>query len=252
MNNITSKFFILLFAVLTLPYTGSSLDSLAFDLSYDVHKVYPYISISEEKLIDAHRLTDLNSRYKSSWVSRYISVEVSTIQDGKVRKSMGKNDVLNQEQKALLKTADVGSDISVRIQYIPKNNLKNNEAKEMDFVVAVNPKNGASYPEGSQQLRQYLKENAMDKTDDDTFKRYQLTAVQFTINEKGQIIDSHIVESSKDKNVDSLLLDAVCNMPDWKPASYANGIKAKETFVLTVGDMESCVVNLLNIRPVPP
>ena len=37
-------------------------------------------------------------------------------------------------------------------------------------------------------------------------------------------------------------------MPSWKPAAYANGMKVKQDFVLTVGDMTSCVVNLLNIR----
>ncbi|MFT4667667.1 MAG: hypothetical protein ACI9XB_004640 [Gammaproteobacteria bacterium] len=57
--------------------------------------------------------------------------------------------------------------------------------------------------------------------------------------------------SSIDENVNELLLETIQNMPCWKPAEYANGLKVKQEFVLTVGNMESCVVNLLNIRSLP-
>lgn len=44
------------------------------------------------------------------------------------------------------------------------------------------------------------------------------------------------------------MAEAIRNMPSWKPAGYSNGISVKQDFVLTVGNMESCVVSLLNIR----
>ena len=93
--------------------------------------------------------------------------------------------------------------------------------------------------------------NAIDKIST-SFNKINLAAVKFTINEEGQIVDAHVFQSayqpSKDEKIDELLLETICNMPSWEPAEYDNGIKVKQEFVLTVGDMESCVVNLLNIR----
>ena len=80
------------------------------------------------------------------------------------------------------------------------------------------------------------------------FKNYDLAAVKFTVNEDGKIANAHVVESSKDEKVDRLLLATIQNMTDWKPAKYSNGLQVKQDFILTVGNMESCVVNLLGIR----
>jgi len=62
------------------------------------------------------------------------------------------------------------------------------------------------------------------------------------------VINAHIVESSKDEKIDEIFLQTIQNMPLWKPAEFANGTTVSQDFVLTVGNMESCVVNLLNIR----
>ena len=88
----------------------------------------------------------------------YISVEILTSYKGGIRKAVSKNDTLRQEQKDIMNMADLGTDISVKVQYIPDNTLKHNDPKEI------------------------------------------------------------------------------------------NGIKVKQEFVLTVGNMESCVIPLLNIR----
>jgi TonB family protein len=77
---------------------------------------------------------------------------------------------------------------------------------------------------------------------------YNFVAIKFTIDEAGQIINAHIFQPSKDEDVDNLLLETICNMPNWKPAEYSNGKKVKQEFVLTVGNMENCMINLLNIR----
>ena len=144
--------------------------------------------------------------------------------------------------------ADVGSDISINMKYIPNNTLKHNTAKENRFSFIVNPQNVASYSGGEEELKQYLKNHAIDKIPTGSFKGWDLAAVKFTITEKGQILNAHIVETSKDEKIDALLLETIKNMPNWTPAMYSNGTKVKQEFVLTVGNMENCVVNLLNIR----
>lgn len=248
MENIQIKLIVLLCVVLFFPRPGSSQDSSTFELSYDVHRSYPYMSITKEKLNEAHTLSDLDKNYKSSWVKEYISVEVLTSYQGKTRKTVGKNNMLSFEQKDAMKTADVGTDISVKVRYVPDNKLKHNDPKEINFTFVVEPEREATYVGGSQQLKQYLKGNLMDKVSEVNFKRYQLAAVKFTIDEEGHVVNPHIFWTSEDEKTDKLLLDAVCNMPNWQPAEYANGLKVKQEFVLTAGDMESCVVNLLNIR----
>lgn len=248
MKNLRSKLILLLSIALTLPYSAISQDEPTFELSYEVHRVYPSLSITREKLNDARTLLDLNQHYKPSWVKAYISVEILASHDGKTTKASSEDDILSQMQKEVMGMADAGTDISVSVRYMPNNNLKHNEEKEINFKFTIEPENEAAYVGGQQQLEQYIKKNATSKIPDDVFNIYNLTAVKFTIDEEGQVVDAHVFESSKDEQVDELLLEAVANMPNWKPAAYANGMKTKQEFVLTAGDHRSCVINVLNIR----
>ncbi len=252
MKNIQSKLMVLLFIALAFPHLGSSQNSLTNELSYEVNRIYPPISITKEKLNEARTLIDLNANYKSSWIREYISVELLASYKGRIRKAVSKNDTLSQEQKDIMNRADLGANIAVKVQYIPENTLTHNDIKEINFSFTVDPENEAKYPGGQQQLKQYLKDNAIDKIPDGSFEDYDLMAIKFTINKEGQITNAHVFESIyqtyKNEKIDKLLLEVVCNMPNWKPAEYTNGTKVKQEFVLTVGNMENCMVNLLSIR----
>lgn len=244
--------FVLLFLLLLVfPFIGFSQGSASDELGYEVNRVYPYLSVTKEKLNEAQTLMDINRHYKSSWVKAFISVEILTSYNGKIKKAINKSDVLSQEQKDIINSADVGSDISVVVRYIPDNTLKHNDPKEFDFTFKVDPEKEAKYPGGQKELKQYLKET-IDEIPEDSFQNYDLTAIKFTISEEGEITNAHVFESVfqtyKNEKVDQLLLEAVRTMPCWQPAEYANGTKVNQEFVLTVGNMKSCVVNLLSIR----
>jgi hypothetical protein len=239
---------LLLLSLFAFPKLGFSQSNLTAELEYEVNRVYVPLSISNEKLQDAETINDLNTHCKASWVKEYISVEISTIHKGKTKTVASKNNVLSQKQKDNMMSADVGSDISVNIKYIPDNTLKNKKAKETHFSFIVNPENQAKYSGGQQELKQYLKDNAILKIPAERFKGWDLAVVKFTVTEKGQVIKAHIFETSKDEQTDKLLLETIKNMPNWKPAQYSNGTKVAQEFVLTVGNMENCIVNLLNIR----
>jgi hypothetical protein len=131
---------------------------------------------------------------------------------------------------------------------MPQNTLPNNEIKEINFEFTINPENDANFPGGQVELKKYLKENAIDKIQTGKIKQYNVVAVKFTISEEGEIMDVHMFEPSKDEDMDSVLMEAICNMPEWKAAEYANGKKVKQDFVFTVGDHTSCTLNLLNIE----
>ncbi|MEZ4959016.1 MAG: energy transducer TonB [Saprospiraceae bacterium] len=247
MENMQSKLIALLFIAFAFVRPGASQGSSNNEFSYEVNRVYPPGSITKEKLMEARTLIDLDKHYQSSWVREYISVEILASYNGKIKTAPGKNDTLNREQKDLINMADPGTDISVRVRYLPENTLKHNDIKETGFTVIYNPESEAEYPGGQQQLKQYLKEKAIDKIPAASFQGYDLAAIKFTIDEAGLISDAHVFWPSNDIKVDELLLGTICNMPAWKPAAYSNGIKVKQEFVLTVGNMSSCVVPLLNI-----
>ncbi len=251
MKNVHIKLMILLSIALSSINFGNAQGNSVNELGFEVKRVYPCITITKEQLKGANKLIDLNSRFKSDWIREYISVEIQTIHKGKTIKSLNKNGILSQEQKDNMNKADVGTNIYVRVKYMPENTLKHNEPKELDFTFLVDPNNGAKYVDGQEELNKYLKEKVIDKIPANSFKGYDLTAIKFTINEEGEIVNAHIFDALyqpfKNEKVNKLLLETISNMPCWKPAEYANGTKVKQEFVLTVGNMKSCVVNLLGI-----
>lgn len=248
MKNIYNKIVLFLLFVLAFPPLGLNQDSISNEIHFQVNRIYPFVSITKEQLNQAQTLIELNRHYKSSWVKEYTSVEILVFYNGKKRKAISKNDILSQEQKDLMKMADAGTEIDIKVLYLPDNSLKYNEIKEMGFSLTIDAQREASFPGGQQVLNKYLKEKAMDKICTSSFRNYQLAAVKFTINEDGHIINAHVFESSRDEIIDELLVETICNMPRWIPAEYSNGIRAKQEFVLLIGSMQSCVINLLNIR----
>lgn len=243
-----NSFVIFLLLLLVFPHLGSAQDLSGNEPGFEVNRIHPYISITRDALTAARTLSDLNEHYKPSWIREYITVEILTTYKGQLRKAVSNQETLSQEQKDHMNTADVGTDISVKVRYIPDNTLKQNNPKELHFTFSVDPDNEATYPGGKQQLNAYLKEQAIDRIPANTFRDYDLTAVKFAIDEEGHVMDAHIFWSSEDEKTNRLLLETICNMPNWKPATYVDGTKVRQEFVWTVGSMENCMINLLNIR----
>ena len=246
LNPLTFLFFFL------IPCLSFAQEQPEQEVPYEINKVHPSISIDKEKLATAKSLMDLNPHYQSEWVQDYVSVELSAKCGGKIKKADSKNDMLIQPQKELLAKADLGTDIAVKVRYLPKNDLKNNEVKEMNFTFIVNPDSDASYIGGVEQMKKYLQEHAIGNIPANSFQGWEMAAVKFTVDEEGQIIAPEIAWPSKDAALDALLLKTVAHMPCWKPAEYESGIKVKQEYALTVGNQESCAINVLNIRPLPP
>jgi hypothetical protein len=243
MRNIQNKLIVLLFIALTFPHLATSQDSSDFEMGYEVNRFCSSITVAEEKLDEAQTLEDFNHLYRPLWVKEYTLVEVSVFHEGKLIKAESENDTLTQEQKKIMKMTDVGTDVSIKVRYMPENTLSHNEIQNQDFSFKIAPANKAEYAGGQEELEQYLKD-AVDKFPRGTFKKNTLSAVKFTINEEGQIIDALLLEPSKDEKVDKLLLETICNMPSWKPAEYSNGIAIRQESILTVGDHRSCMINI--------
>ncbi len=246
------SFVFVFIALLVLPKVGVLQEKLNQELHFEVNKTFPSLSYTKDQIDQMQSLFDLNKHYKSSWVREYKSVEISTVFDGDMQKISGENELLSKDQKHFIKNADNGAEIEVVIRYIPENTLSHNDVQEINISFFIDPEIDAVFAGGQEALMKYLKESAISKLRSDRFKEFQLAAVHFTIDEDGKVADAHIFDSvyqpHKDEKINQVLLEAICNMPNWTPAQYSDGTTAKQNLVLTVGSMESCIVPLLNIR----
>lgn len=239
-------YFLCVFTI--LPLTIQAQDDLDFELSFEIKKLVPYVSVDRTQLLTAETLSDLNPRYESDWIKDYISVEVSATSQSMLQKVVSKNDTLTQEQKELMNRADLGSQIQILVKYIPDNTLKHNDVKILDFHFTLNPDIDAKYPGGVSQLESFIKTNCIKKIPKSSLKRYKMSAVEFSINEVGQVTDIAVSGISSNKETNDLLYEAVCNMTDWVPAQYTEGMTLKQDYVLLVGDRESCARNYYSVK----
>ncbi len=238
---------LLVLLAIAIPYFGMSQTASKNELTYGVYRNHPPISISKEQLLAAKTLLDLNKKYEAAWVKTYVSVEIQTTYKGEIRKAVSNDFNLSAEQIEVLNAADAGADIIVRVQYLPENTLKHNDIQELGFTFSVDPENQAEFPGGQLGLQQYLNEKLGNLFSTTHFGQYQLSVLKFTVDETGQVSSPNFFWKSGEEKADQLLMETISQMPRWKPAQYANGVAVKQEFVLTAGDMESCVVNLINI-----
>ncbi len=243
----------LIFVLFLLGVSGLISAQDAFDFSYEVDKIYPSVSTTAEKLTDINSLSELNRYYKPSWVKEFLSVDISAYKHGDLYVASNDSDALTTEQKELILQSDLQSDISVVINYIPNNTLSQNEPQKFNFSFTLEPEKDATFPGGQSELLEYLKDNAISQLELDSFRANHLTAIEFAVDENGKVVDAEIYDmdaygTEQYEKANKILLNAICKMPDWKPAEYASGDQVKQEFVLRVGDMNSCISNFFNIR----
>jgi len=216
-------------------------------LSYSLNSVMVPLSISQNTLEQANTIMDINGNFNPEWVKEYISVEVVTSQKGQSKITTSRSATLTAEQKTQFLLSDVATEIGISINYIPNNNLSKNDPKEMNFSFLVNPEIKAAFPGGQKVMNEFLKKNAVDKISDTDKIGNHIGIVKFTVSKNGVINNVHVFEASRDEKIDQILLETVSSMPNWSPASYADGTKVDQDFVFMVGNLESCSVNLANV-----
>jgi len=208
------------------------------EIGYDISPTYRK-SIIKEKLSAVKTIKDINPGYPSSWINNYISVEISATANGSLVNTKSVNDILTTEQISLLEKADIGTDIIVNVQHSSSSSSKA-DTKQINFVFTIVPKMEASFPGGNQLLKQYLKENAIDKLPDSIANQLQQASVRFWVNEDGRAINAQISKTSTDEETDHLLLEVINKMPKWIPAENSKGIKVKQEFEFSVGNFIGC------------
>ena len=206
------------------------------DLSYEIRGTYSH-PVKKDQLNSIKTMSDIIPEYPSAWITNYVSVEISSTCDGKSMKAVSTNPNLSKEQRRLVNSADIGSDIIIDIIYKSKNAVTENlENNKLHYSISVVPEIEAVYSGGNQQMTQYLKENAINKIPKSKAEQFQITQIRFIVSEEGKITNAKVARTSDDTTIDKLLLEVINNMPNWKPAENSKGIKVKQDFVFNVGN----------------
>lgn len=233
MKKLTLSVIILSINVAVIAQNSDTLNDLSQSLRFEVNGKYTR-PIKKEKLSEANSLNDLIPYYPTNWITEYISVEIAAFCNGKAMSAIGTNNILSTEQKTILSTIDLASDLVINVKYTYKNPYTDIiENNRMNLVMTVVPEREAEYKDGRQQMIDYLKENTFGKISESMVKQEGI--ILFTVNEEGGIVNSKILITSGNSETDKLLLEAINNMPKWKPAENL-GIKVKQDFVFSVGN----------------
>ena len=242
-NYLTS---ILLFLIVTVVSYGQ--DSLSYEMTFEVNRSSPTVVISPEDYKDIEQYTDLDIHFKSEWIEHFISAEITIIKDGKPEILKTQNHNITDDIRMAMLYADSGQKIRVSYEYLPKNSLQENIVRTDGFSFTISPDNDASFPGGEESMIEYLSRTAMNQVTIEDIDIYNLAAIKFTVSDSGDIINPQVVQPSNHPEIDTLLLNAICDMPSWDPASYDDGTRIAQDYVFTVGDHSSCVINVLDIR----
>lgn len=258
MNTLIPKWNMLLFVALFMTQYAFAQDNVSEEIRFDVRSVDPPLSISQHQVKEAKRLGDLNNEaneldlyYKPSWIHTYEAVEIEATYMGVTQKGVSKSDILTFEQQELIQNADPGTPINVKIQYLPDNTLAHNDVKSLDFELNVKPLKDAGYPGGQQKMNDYLTRHVIHKIRAGSFLPTDFAAVQFTISETGEVTNAQVFEPGYQlhppEKANAILLEAVRQMPAWQPAEYCKGTTLSQNYVVVVGNLESCLNNLISV-----
>jgi hypothetical protein len=185
----------------------------------------------------AKSMLDLIDEYPSSWVSDYVSTEVSVVSNGQTKTAIGANETLTKEQKELLEMAEINSKVAINIKYKQENGAtRKMDVHTLNYLIMVMPETRASYPGGPDALDQYLKENVINRLSDADLKEMKEGIVEFTINEKGQVEGVGLMQNTGRTTADKLLLKVIYMMPQWEAAKDAKGMPVKQQFKFAAGN----------------
>ncbi len=211
----------------------------AQDFMFDVRPLQGK-PVVEQVLKEAQTLKDLNPGYPDSWVSGYVSVQLKAEKGNEEIVVEGVDDRLTDDQKALLRSSEMGTNYSVRVQYMPEDNHAEGGMKEVNFSFSHVPEKTAEFIGGTEELILYLKEQAMNDIPESTQENIESVNILFTIDETGYASSIKVESSSKNYQVDQVIVKSITEMPAWIPAQNADGKPVTQTFEFVMGKDVGC------------
>ena len=246
----TKPAFLLLILLLSLsPLLQGQDEDVTLSDSFELfHNVYPTakgFTLSITALDTSKTLKDLNRYFEEDWAQSYGEVVITTIQNGIAQRHRNTDDKLTLEQVEAIRKSDNGSTIAADLTYLPVGET-DQQFRKNNFTFRIDPED-AQYVGGKEAMYAYL-HKAITKIPEGVFEIYNVTSVNFSVDPTGAIVQAYINDTSLNEEADNILLQAVCDMPRWKPARYADGEVTQQNFVFVVGDKTSCTMNVLSIK----
>ncbi len=195
----------------------------------------PGFLVTLDTLEHATTLQDVHFRYKSSWVDKYLSVEVSSSHCNQSAIAHGENDTLTTEQLEIFYAGDTNCLVDVKVNYIPKNNLKYNPPRVMNFSMRVVPVYEAKFEGGPAALKTYLQQQIFEAMPIKKIEAIRFVRIKFTITSHGEPSQLKIVQSSGNEVADELFVKTLSEMPKWEPARDIEGTPIDQEFEFTFG-----------------
>lgn len=181
-----------------------------------------------------------NSAYEK--MVDYISFELSVISNGKKLSLTAPGKTLSVAQKELLKNADLGSPLSIKVKYYYlKDGRKQAKIQEGLTTIEPLPFFVAEYAGGNKAITKYLQNKVLDKITTPVKEGYPFFAtVRFTIDVDGKVIQVKVLEASHYPEIDALLVKAIQQMPGWRAARDGQNRTVQETFTLNYPFVDGC------------
>lgn len=194
--------------------------------------------VTFENLKKANSISEIIPYFPSNWITNYVSVDISTVNNEQEITAVSHSNLLSEEQKSILDAAEISSVIHINVKYKSENAATGIiEIREMNVSLTVIPDKEAEYIGGYDQMIEYLKDNSIDELEASKVDLFQRLSIIFTVNEKGQTENIKLNNTSGDKEVDGLLMELIDKMPKWEPAQNADGqtVKQEFEFVFSLG-----------------
>lgn len=203
------------------------------------------MSVTQSQLIKARTIPQIHDRFCADCVKKYLTTELTVVYEQTEKSATGNSIDLNESQKQLISNSQVGTQLQLKVRYIPENNLSHNPPQEMEDVFHVLPATLPAFAQGTEALYEYVDNEIlqhMTKTQKDSLDYIKM---DFDVNINGEIENTVIVRSSGDSTLDELISTKLCNMPRWIAARTSYGIPVNHTiqFFLSPFD-KSCSINL--------
>lgn len=210
---------------------------LGQQLGYMVSGIYTR-SIIKTDLSQVQTLSDINVGFPSSWIAKYLSVDIQVSVNDETRTVSNAAHTLSKAQKEMLSAAKMSSEVSILVSYEPKG--EPGEIKEIRNSFTVIPKYEAKFSSGRTALDQYIEDHIIQELSQYDTASLTRAVVQFTVDTDGSLTDINITSTTGNMMMDHILINALENMERWTPAKDAEGNVLQQKLELSVGNELGC------------
>ena len=171
----------------------------------------------------------------------YQSIDITIKNNGIKRHATGNSHALSPEQKQLITSADLGTEVLIHIKFKYKDFVSDVDGdkgiKDVEYVLTVIPDQEASMNGGFEKFTDYLSQNLLTSfPGKKNLEKIEQAAVRFSVSKKGEIESPQLIRSSGDAKIDQAIIQVISKMQAWKPAKNAVGLNVPEEFTLLFGN----------------